>query len=86
MPSGVQCGTEPSGREKRRNFLIWACNYVARKSLGTIDYTWLLWPKNPMLPSGRTFLKGKLYYDNRRGSIECVVRDMSASGARLTLA
>ena len=34
----------------------------------------------------RTFLKGKLYYDNRRGSIECVVRDMSASGARLTLA
>jgi hypothetical protein len=32
----------------------------------------------------RTFLKGTLYYDNRRGSIECVVRDMSASGARLT--
>jgi hypothetical protein len=32
----------------------------------------------------RTFLKGTLFYDNRRGSIECVVRDMSASGARLT--
>jgi hypothetical protein len=32
----------------------------------------------------RTFLKGTVYYDNRRGSIECVVRDMSASGARLT--
>jgi len=32
----------------------------------------------------RTFLKGTLYYDNRRGSIECVVRDMSDSGARLT--
>lgn len=32
----------------------------------------------------RTFLKGTLYFDNRRGSIECVVRDMSASGARLT--
>lgn len=32
----------------------------------------------------RTFLKGTLYYDNRRGSINCVVRDMSASGARLT--
>jgi hypothetical protein len=32
----------------------------------------------------RTFLKGTLYYDNRRASIECVVRDMSDSGARLT--
>jgi hypothetical protein len=32
----------------------------------------------------RTFLKGMLYYDNRRASIECVVRDMSDSGARLT--
>ena len=25
-----------------------------------------------------------LYYDNRRASIECVVRDMSDTGARLT--
>jgi hypothetical protein len=32
----------------------------------------------------RTFLKGMLYFDNRRASIECVVRDMSDSGARLT--
>jgi PilZ domain len=32
----------------------------------------------------RTFLKGTLYFDNRRASIECVVRDMSESGARLT--
>ena len=32
----------------------------------------------------KTFLKGTLYYDNRRASIECVVRDMSDSGARLT--
>jgi hypothetical protein len=32
----------------------------------------------------RTFLKGTLYYNNRRASIECVVRDMSDSGARLT--
>jgi len=32
----------------------------------------------------RTFLKGALYYDNRRGSIECVVREISANGARLT--
>ena len=32
----------------------------------------------------RTFLKGTVYYDNRRASIECVVRDLSDSGARLT--
>jgi hypothetical protein len=32
----------------------------------------------------RTFLKGTLYYDNRRASIECTIRDMSDSGARLT--
>ena len=32
----------------------------------------------------RTFLKGTLYYDNRHASIECVIRDMSDSGARLT--
>jgi hypothetical protein len=32
----------------------------------------------------RTFLKGTLYYDNRRASIECVIRDISESGARLT--
>ena len=25
----------------------------------------------------RTFLKGTVYYDNRRASIECVVRDLS---------
>jgi hypothetical protein len=32
----------------------------------------------------RTFLKGTLYYDNRRASIECVVREISDNGARLT--
>ena len=32
----------------------------------------------------KTFLKGTLYYDNRRASIECVIRDISDSGARLT--
>jgi hypothetical protein len=32
----------------------------------------------------RTFLKGTLFYDNRRASIECVIRDISDSGARLT--
>jgi PilZ domain len=32
----------------------------------------------------RTFLKGTVYYDNRRASIECVIRDLSNTGARLT--
>ena len=32
----------------------------------------------------KTFLKGTIYYDNRRASIECVIRDISDSGARLT--
>jgi hypothetical protein len=32
----------------------------------------------------RTFLKGTLFYDNRRASIECVIRDISGSGARLS--
>ena len=31
----------------------------------------------------RTFLKGILYYDNRSVSIECTVRDLSDTGARL---
>jgi hypothetical protein len=32
----------------------------------------------------RTFLKDTIYYDNRRASANCVIRDMSDSGARLT--
>ncbi|MEI7804237.1 MAG: PilZ domain-containing protein [Hyphomicrobiales bacterium] len=32
----------------------------------------------------RTFLKGTLYYDSRRASVDCVIRDMSDTGARLT--
>ncbi len=32
----------------------------------------------------RTFLRGTLFYDNRRVSIDCIVRDMSESGARIT--
>lgn len=32
----------------------------------------------------RTFLKGMVYYDNRRASIECTIRDLSDSGARVT--
>ncbi len=31
----------------------------------------------------RTFLKGVIYYDNRHVSIECTIRDLSDTGARL---
>ena len=30
----------------------------------------------------RTFLKAIVYYDNRRASIECTIRDLSDTGAR----
>ena len=40
--------------------------------------------KPRIAPRQRTFLKGTIYYDNRRASMECVIRDMSESGARLT--
>lgn len=35
-------------------------------------------------PRARTFLKGVVYYDSRRVSIECTVRDLSDTGARIT--
>ena len=31
----------------------------------------------------RTFLKGVVYYDNRRASIDCTIRDLSDTGARI---
>jgi hypothetical protein len=31
----------------------------------------------------RTFLKEIVYYDNRRASIECTIRDLSDTGARI---
>jgi hypothetical protein len=31
----------------------------------------------------RTFLKGVIYYDNRRTSIDCTIRDLSDTGARI---
>ena len=31
----------------------------------------------------RTFLKGVLYYDNRSVSIDCTIRDLSDTGARI---
>ena len=34
----------------------------------------------------RTFLKGVVYYDNRRASIDCTIRDLSDTGARIVFA
>jgi len=34
-------------------------------------------------PRIRTFLKGVVYYDNRRVSIDCTIRDISDTGARV---
>jgi hypothetical protein len=34
-------------------------------------------------PRTRTFLKGVVYYDNRKISIDCTIRDLSDTGARL---
>jgi hypothetical protein len=34
----------------------------------------------------RTFLKGVLYYDNRSVSIDCTIRDLSDTGARIAFA
>lgn len=39
-------------------------------------------PPKPALRS-RTFLKGIVYYDNRRASIDCTIRDLSDTGARV---
>ena len=37
-------------------------------------------------PRARTFLKGVVYYDNRNASIDCTIRDLSDTGARITFA
>ena len=37
----------------------------------------------PAAVRSRTFLKGVVYYDNRRGSIDCTIRDLSDTGARI---
>jgi hypothetical protein len=31
----------------------------------------------------KSFLQGRIYYNNRRASIDCLVRDISPAGARL---
>jgi hypothetical protein len=31
----------------------------------------------------RTFLQGRLFFNNRRNSVDCIIRDLSDTGARL---
>ena len=33
----------------------------------------------------RSFLQGRIYFNNRRSSIDCLIRDYSETGARVTL-
>jgi hypothetical protein len=33
----------------------------------------------------KSFLQGRIYYNNRRGTLDCVIRDLSETGARLTI-
>jgi uncharacterized protein YceH (UPF0502 family) len=42
--------------------------------------------ENRASPRLRSLLKGKLIYNNRLSTMDCVVRDISATGARLALA
>lgn len=32
----------------------------------------------------KSFLQGRIYFNNRRASIDCIIRDISATGAKLT--
>jgi len=37
-------------------------------------------------PRQRSFLRGCVYFNNRRSAVDCMVRDLSETGARLTFA
>jgi hypothetical protein len=39
---------------------------------------------NRRAPRQRSFLQGRIYYNNRRSSADCTVRDINETGARLT--
>jgi hypothetical protein len=41
--------------------------------------------ENRTTPRLRSLLKGKIIYNNRLSTVDCVVRDISGSGARLAL-
>ena len=34
----------------------------------------------------KSFLQGRIYFNNRRTSVDCLVRDISETGAKLTFA
>ena len=36
-------------------------------------------------PRQKTFLRGKLYYNNRLNVVDCLIRDVSEGGARLVI-
>ena len=38
------------------------------------------------LPRLKSLLRGRIYFNNRNSSLECLVRDISAQGARLAFA
>lgn len=38
------------------------------------------------LPRLKSLLRGRVYFNNRSSTVECLVRDISANGARLVLA
>lgn len=37
-------------------------------------------------PRHRTFLQGRVFYNNRRQSVDCIIRELTEDGARLTFA
>jgi PilZ domain len=41
--------------------------------------------ENRVAPRLRSLLKGKIVYNNRLSTMDCVVRDISATGARLAI-
>jgi hypothetical protein len=40
-------------------------------------------PERRLAARQRSFLQGRVYFNNRRASVDCLVRDISETGARL---
>jgi hypothetical protein len=38
---------------------------------------------NRRAPRHRSFLQGRIYFNNRRSSVDCLIRDISETGAKL---
>jgi hypothetical protein len=43
-------------------------------------------PERRSLSRQKSFLQGRIYYNNRRSSVDCLVRDVSDVGAKLVFA